>query len=219
MALLACVPSADLASYSEGAGAAGASAAGAGGTGAGGAAQDDGGPPARPPSGGTSGAGGSAATGSSGGGASEPSTDTPDARPPERDGGAVSDPCEGGLFAPELGSCYFVAPAPASWLAAVSRCAEAGQSLVKITSADEDALIASLSDASLWIGASDVVVDNIFVWSDGSPILFGNWGPAQPDAFPGPDCVEKREEPGERWYDQPCSNEQIYVCERPRLTQ
>lgn len=86
---------------------------------------------------------------------------------------------------------------------------------MKIDSAEEDGFVASLSALSLWIGASDVAVDGSFVWSDGSAIVFSNWGGAQPDAFPGPDCVEKRQEPGEPWYDQPCGNARLYVCEEP----
>jgi hypothetical protein len=86
---------------------------------------------------------------------------------------------------------------------------------VQIDSAEEDAFVANLSGASLWIGASDTAVDGTFVWSDSSPIGFSNWAPEQPDAYAGPDCVEKRQVTGEPWYDQPCDLTKRYVCESP----
>jgi hypothetical protein len=92
-------------------------------------------------------------------------------------------------------------------------CEDADQTLVQIGTAEEDGFVASLSSDNLWLGASDLQTDGSFVWSDGSPIVFSNWGAAQPDAFPGPDCIEKRQEPGEPWYDQPCDNLRLYVCE------
>jgi hypothetical protein len=112
-------------------------------------------------------------------------------------------------------SCYFMAITPQSWPDARQSCWDAGQKLVTVGSPEEDELIAGLSRANLWIGASDLQQDGQFVWTDDKPIRFSNWGASQPDDYPGPDCVEKRQEPGEPWYDQPCANLRYYVCERP----
>jgi hypothetical protein len=108
-----------------------------------------------------------------------------------------------------------MAPFPRSWTGARDFCLASGRRLVQIDSALEDAFVASSSAANLWIGASDLKLDGDFVWSDGSPIAFSNWGGAQPDDYPGPDCVEKRQEPGERWYDQPCGDVKLFLCEAP----
>jgi hypothetical protein len=116
---------------------------------------------------------------------------------------------------PDGQTCYFLSPSVLGWDAANQSCTASGRRLVKIESAAEDAFIAGLSDVDVWIGASDVLSDNSFVWSDNTPISFANWGPGQPDAFAGPDCVEKRQEAGERWYDQPCVDAQRFVCEAP----
>jgi low affinity IgE Fc receptor len=103
---------------------------------------------------------------------------------------------------------------PRSWHDALHSCRSAGQTLVQIESPAEDDFVASLSGASLWLGASDTQRDGHFIWSDGSPIGFSHWGAAQPDDYAGPDCVEKRQEPNELWYDQPCADAKLYVCER-----
>jgi hypothetical protein len=130
------------------------------------------------------------------------------------DGGApVPTPCPQGALGPDA-TCFYLADSLAAWSDAGQACLDAGRLLVQIDSAEEDAFIATLSPWSVWIGASDTVVDGTFVWTDGSPILFSNWGLAQPDAYAGPDCVEKREG-DELWYDQPCDIPKRYVCESP----
>lgn len=128
-------------------------------------------------------------------------------------GAPIPTPCPQGALGPGA-TCHFLSASPASWRDAVQACVDAGRLLLQIDSAEEDAFIAALSPWSVWIGASDTVVDGSFVWSDGSAIVFSNWGPAQPDAYAGPDCVEKREG-DERWYDQPCDVPKRYVCESP----
>jgi hypothetical protein len=143
-----------------------------------------------------------------------------DASPAETPEDAASppppDPCSGGSLGPDSETCYYLAATALTWSEARQACMDAGQLLVQIDSAGEDAFVASLSPENLWIGASDTAVENSFVWSDGSAIVFANWGGDQPDAFIGPDCVEKRQETGEPWYDQPCTNHRLYVCEAPR---
>jgi hypothetical protein len=112
-------------------------------------------------------------------------------------------------------SCYLVATVRATWQVARADCSTWGGSLVKVETPAEDQLMAQLVSEDMWLGASDTAAENVFVWTDGSPILFGNWGPSQPDRFPGPDCVQKRSTEGRQWFDQPCDNQWLYVCEKP----
>jgi lectin-like protein len=132
---------------------------------------------------------------------------------------ATADPalgaCADGVLDGAQSTCYLVGAVPTNWQAARAICEQWQGALVKIESAAEDKFVGDLVTLGTWIGASDTQTENVFIWTDGSPITFGNWGPAQPDAFPGPDCIEKRVTVGGAWYDQPCFNARLYVCEKP----
>jgi lectin-like protein len=112
-------------------------------------------------------------------------------------------------------SCYRPSQVPLSWDDARTDCLAGGADLVSLDSVGEDAFVGALLDASIWLGATDRAQENDFTWTDGRALSFSSWGPGQPDSFPGQNCVEKREEPGEAWYDQSCDNLDFYVCERP----
>jgi hypothetical protein len=141
------------------------------------------------------------------------------AEPEETSGAAATPPggetCEDGVTGPDQHTCYQASTVLANWQDAQQACTEWGGALVKVESAAEDQFLGDLVELAPWLGASDVVAENVFAWTDGSPITFGNWGPGQPDAFPGQDCVEKRQSQGGLWYDQPCNNPHVYVCEKP----
>ncbi len=66
-----------------------------------------------------------------------------------------------------------------------------------------------------WIGYNDRGVEDRFLWSDGSDPTYTNWRAGEPENGGGPytneDCTEI-EWTGE-WDDQPCSDEQPYLCE------
>jgi hypothetical protein len=142
----------------------------------------------------------------------EPVANAPDAGGLLADAGAPAlDICpEGNAFG---SSCYRAALMPLPWNAARADCLANGADLVVIDDAREDDFVGGLAESGLWIGATDQSREDEFEWVDGSAVVFDNWGPGQPDAFPGPDCVQKRQEPGEPWYDQPCSSAFLYVCE------
>ena len=154
--------------------------------------------------------------GTSGSATAEPAaSETPPSSMPPPSLPTPAEQCADGVLDAGQNSCYLVATVPATWQVARGDCAVWGGALVKVESTEEDQLIGQLVTQDLWLGASDTVAENVFVWTDGSPILFGNWGPAQPDRFPGPDCVQKRSTAGRQWFDQPCDNNWLYVCEKP----
>jgi hypothetical protein len=125
-------------------------------------------------------------------------------------------PCSDGVLVAEQQRCYFVSTEAATWQGARLACVAWEGELVKVESVAEDQLLASLVVESIWLGASDTGVDNVYVWTDGSPVAFGNWGPGQPDAFAGStDCIEKRAAEGSLWFDQPCDAAHLFICEKP----
>jgi hypothetical protein len=128
---------------------------------------------------------------------------------------SLANACTDGVLGAGETSCYRVSLAGATWQAAQADCAAWQGALVEVETPEEDTFINGLVGASIWLGGSDTVLDNVFTWTDGSPMSYGNWGLNQPDRFPGPDCVEKRAVTFNRqWFDQPCTNERAYVCEK-----
>jgi hypothetical protein len=126
----------------------------------------------------------------------------------------AAEACPDGVLGPDSTRCYLASEADAVWQSAREQCLDWQGALVRVDTAEEDRFIETLVSASQWLGASDTVFDNVFVWTDGSPLVFGNWGPGQPDRFPGPDCIEKRASAGGLWFDQPCDLARAFVCEK-----
>jgi hypothetical protein len=150
---------------------------------------------------------------------SDPEPGTPPSDPPpdpEMTPTTPDNPCPDGIAEEGSGVCYFVSSQELTWENAVITCGRWDGLLAETETPEEDFFVGSLLDQTMWLGASDTLADNVFRWTDGHPILFGNWGPAQPDAFPGADCIEKRQGvPGEPWFDVPCNIVHPFVCERP----
>lgn len=160
------------------------------------------------------GANGSGGRGGSGGSAAAMPTSAPTSMPPSAPAPpAASVVCPSGFQAFER-SCYRVSTLSLGWLLARTECLTSGADLVSIESAVEDRFVGGLVAESIWIGASDLVQDGVYTWADGRPVTFTNWGPGQPDEWADQDCIEKRQETGEPWYDQPCERSLRYVCER-----
>lgn len=146
-----------------------------------------------------------------------PAEEAPAEPPAEEQPPAEPEPCADGVLNPAGNTCYFVSTELASWPDARAACQAWGGDLARLNSPFEDAFVGGLAPFSVWLGASDIAQDNVFTWIDGLPIVPpGNWGPGQPDLFPGQDCMEKRQEPfNERWYDIPCTTQLNFVCEKP----
>ncbi len=72
-----------------------------------------------------------------------------------------------------------------TWKEAKAQCEKLGGRLAIVTSQeDNDQLTKLVKEAGLneaWLGATDEVKEGEWVWVDGSPMTFKNWGPGQPN--------------------------------------
>jgi len=81
--------------------------------------------------------------------------------------------------------------------------------LVTITSADENAFVEGLvpNNSIVWIGFTDEVIEGIFLWVTGEPVVYTNWNGGEPnDAGSGEDYAEFLSDPpfaGSPWNDVP----------------
>lgn len=102
--------------------------------------------------------------------------------------------CEAGLF----NNVYFTfCDSNGDWFDAETACMAAGyDGLATLTSAAEETWLVGLminsggSNQDPWLGMTDQGGAGTFVWTDGSPISYQNWGTGQPDSGgTGNDCV------------------------------
>lgn len=156
--------------------------------------------------------------------------EAPDASPPdpieppeaEPDAGPPSEPCPGLVFE---AACYEFFDEQLGWSEAEARCVAWGGHLASVDSPEEDAFLGAwpallgvpwLEGSGLWLGGTDAVADGDFRWWDGRPLSVAAWAPGQPDNGAGLDCIEKRNDSTQRWYDKRCSDRLRYACERPQ---
>ena len=108
--------------------------------------------------------------------------------------------------------CYIVNRTASTWAAAESTCISAGGHLATITSTAENYFIYSITQTSVWIGASDSISEGSFVWRDGTAVSFSAWASGEPNASStDEDCAEMT--PYGYWNDLSCSATRSFVCE------
>jgi hypothetical protein len=150
-------------------------------------------------------------------------TEMPSQMPTEPVVGSMpSQPCPGLVF---QGSCYGFFSDQLSWNAAEERCVAWGGHLASVESSDEDAFLSAwpvlvgsgFGDGSgLWLGGTDAQHDGDFRWLGDRELGFLGWAPDQPNDGQGIDCIEKRNDATQRWYDRRCTDGERFVCERPQ---
>lgn len=83
------------------------------------------------------------------------------------------------------GHWYKVFPDKLTWQQAKAKCEEMGGHLVVVHDANEEAFIKNLAAnaglGNVWLGASDQAQEGRWVWVDGTPLNYANWGPSQPN--------------------------------------
>ncbi|XP_078659901.1 lymphocyte antigen 75-like isoform X2 [Branchiostoma floridae x Branchiostoma belcheri] len=129
--------------------------------------------------------------------------------------------CPDGWIA-HLQSCYKVFEELKEWAPARTACSAFMADLASITTTEEQSFMAQLipnNGGQYWIGLHDTMVENTFVWVDGTPFdqAVSMWNPGEPNNAhaTGEDCVEMfvQNNVG-KWNDLACDTAKKYVCER-----
>eukprot|EP01083_Nonionella_stella_P278872 948422_1 len=116
------------------------------------------------------------------------------------------------------------------WDDASSHCLSVGMSLVSIHDATEFAQVQAIAQTTnpefVWIGLRDILSDNTWTWSDGTPLDYGNdtsggvapwgmtWGP-QPDGEGEQDCGTMYRPDSALaygWHDHFCTERFPFIC-------
>jgi len=145
-----------------------------------------------------------------------PDAAVPDAVPP-----ADAAPCVEGelnVVDPATGNCYMYFSSQVPWTVALAACGSHGATshLAVITSADEQAVVASLGApvADVWLGGSDRVTEMEWLWVTGEAMVFEGWRTGEPNDNNGEDCMIMEVDVGGTWDDRDCDNTYGYYCER-----
>ncbi len=118
---------------------------------------------------------------------------------------------------------YLFCPTPTPWTAARDFCNGYGYHLVSVATAAENDWVDDTADTystqKWWFGLTDAAQEGVWVWDDGSDLVYSNWHAGEPnDAGGGEDCVQfNRFHPDRTWNDEPCSSSFRFICENAPL--
>ncbi|AKT37218.1 uncharacterized protein CMC5_013490 [Chondromyces crocatus] len=141
------------------------------------------------------------------------------------DEGACSAGCTGTVN-PANGHSYTFCSS-ANWANASARCADLGMRLVRVDDVDENTWLRtqmlSRGFGQIWLGASDAVTEQTWLWQDGDPFWQGGpngmpvgnrysaWTNGEPNDDGTEDCAAMRSDG--RWHDTECGGGRPIACE------
>ncbi|GLD55464.1 macrophage mannose receptor 1-like protein [Lates japonicus] len=113
-------------------------------------------------------------------------------------------------------NCYKLVEEPATWDAAQAACKQQGGNLASIDMSYDQAFVAGVvlqGKADAWIGLRRKD-DGSYMWTDGWPVFFTQWGPGEPSNIKDEGCVSMH---GSRffhgtWNDTKCDQAKPYIC-------
>uniref|UniRef100_A0A667YV90 C-type lectin domain-containing protein n=1 Tax=Myripristis murdjan TaxID=586833 RepID=A0A667YV90_9TELE len=97
-------------------------------------------------------------------------------------------------------------------------CLQSGANLASVHSLDEykfmqDLVLARTGEYTrTWIGGSDAIQNNVWMWSDGSRFDFQGWGWGEPNNHQGRESCVEINYGGTRWNDWACEDQFPFVC-------
>lgn len=151
-----------------------------------------------------------------------PASDAAIDAPPPPDARA----CAGGdahAVDPSTGSCLFIVRAAKTRADAAATCAANAAHLAIIKSAATNAVAQSLAaGADAFLGATDAASEGVYLWPDGTGLVFQNFRAGEPNNGGGQfqeDCLVIEGARGGSWDDRPCapppagSGVYAYVCQ------
>lgn len=117
----------------------------------------------------------------------------------------------------ESGHTYWYCPSRTSWWRARDFCASQGHHLATVTSDEENDFVGEFATATVWLGATDIVAEDDWLWITGEAWGYDDWGHMQPtNDGDAEHCLEIHIDEGEPnyWNDSVCSRSTNHVmCE------
>lgn len=102
------------------------------------------------------------------------------------------------------GSNYYISQSTSNWFDAFYSTYNTGGWLTTLTDSTENATVSAWVGAqSAWLGFTDTLVENSFVWVNGEPTSYTNWGTGEPNNAGNEDCGQLR--PDGFWNDNRCN--------------
>ncbi|KAF7706247.1 hypothetical protein HF521_019501 [Silurus meridionalis] len=118
--------------------------------------------------------------------------------------------------------CFRIFTTSSNWMGAEQNCVKMNGHLASLHSKEEYTFVQDLvvsatgSNAETWLGATDVLQEKVWVWTDGSAFDYRNWSAGQPDDFLQLEhCLEMNFPV--RWNDAPCSNKFPSACAKAAM--
>uniref|UniRef100_H3BZF8 C-type lectin domain-containing protein n=1 Tax=Tetraodon nigroviridis TaxID=99883 RepID=H3BZF8_TETNG len=125
------------------------------------------------------------------------------------------------------GQCYYFSDNKLKWEEARERCQQQGADLVQVSSKEEQQFLTdrvkpmmSDNDDLFWIGLTDSVTEDTWLWVNGSSLdeRLKFWAIDEPNNYlDGEDCVRMGNTGGNinSWSDRACGHSEKSICEKP----